>query len=779
MKTKKKSKKKGIIAAVALVLVLALILAAVNLGRRGQEMSAALAAGEIRSAEVTSGSISNVVSGAGTLTGAEGQKVTVPEGVELESIAVEAGDRVKAGDLLATADRSSVLSALAEAQEQLDALDDQLEEQEEDTVSSKIKASVSGRVKAIWAEAGDSVGTVTGEQGGLLLLSLDGKMAVTLPASAAVSLGDTVTVTLSDGDTEEGTVAEQSADGLVVTLTDNGPLMGDTVTVTAEDGGSLGSGTLSVHSPLAVTGYTGTVSSVKVKENEKVSAGTTLFKLTDLGHTAEYEALLAQRQQLAERLQALSALNQDNRITAPFDGTVQTVEADSTGSAQTGSYSTLAGSNATPGGVTLLTAASDGGEGQGETDPQPVEPEEPEEPEQPEQPVEPEQPEEPERPAPATVTLEAWLQLEGGALADYAGRFTLCLSGEGSTQQKTNDAAGKVTFDALTFDAAGSYVYRLYQAAGSDSQMTYDSTLYTLTVNVTLEEGVLKAAVVPEQQLIFVNQLTVGQEPQTPEQPAGSDSGNESGGSIPSMSGGSFGSGGESGAVSVSGVTSAGVTGGGSSTSGSDADIETDEITVLTLSPEDTMTVSVTVDELDIRSIQLGQAATVTVDALEGEPVTGIVTGIDTTGASAGGVTKYTVEVTLDKTEQMLSNMSASVEIVMERTDNCLTIPEAALQQKGPATYVYTSYDRESGALGGETEVTTGVSDGTNVEIAGGLSQGDTVYYRYAEAGDSANMFGSGMMPGGPMGRMRALTGAAGAAPRAECLAASPEGGRL
>lgn len=737
MKTKKKSKKKGIIAAVALVLVLALILAAVNLGRRGQEMSAALAAGEIRSAEVTSGSISNVVSGAGTLTGAEGQKVTVPEGVELESIAVEAGDRVKAGDLLATADRSSILSALAEAQEQLDELDDQLEEQEEDTVSSKIKAGVSGRVKAIWAEEGDSVGAVTGEQGGLLLLSLDSKMAVTLPASEEVSLGDKVTVTLSDGDTEEGTVAEQSADGLVVTITDNGPLLGDTVTVTAEDGGSLGSGTLSVHSPLVVTGYTGTVSSVKVEENEKVSAGTTLFKLTDLGHTAEYEALLAQRQQLAEQLQALSALNQDNRITAPFDGTVQTVEADSTGSAQTGGYSALAGSNATPGGVTLLTAVSDGGEDQGETDPQPTEPEQPEESEQPEQPT------------PVTVTLEAQLQLEGGALADYAGRFTLCLSGEGSTQQKTNDAAGKVTFDGLTFDTAGSYVYRLYQAAGSDGQMTYDSTLYTLTVNITQEEGTLKAAVVPEQQLVFVNQLTAGQEPQTPEQSAGSDSGNQSGGGLPNMSSGSFGSGGGSGAVSVSGVTSAGVTSGGSSTSGTDTNVETGETTVLTLSPEDTMTVSVTVDELDILSIQLGQGAAVTVDALEGEPVTGTVTGIDTTGTSAGDVTKYTVEVTLDKTEQMLSNMSASVEIVMEQTDNCLTIPEAALQQNGAATYVYTSYDRESGALGGETQVTTGVSDGTNVEITGGLSQGDTVYYRYAEAGDSANMFGGGIMPGG------------------------------
>lgn len=741
MKTKKKSKKKGIIAAVALVLVLALILAAVNLGRRGQEMSAAQAAGEIRSAAVTSGSISNAVSGSGSLAGAEGRKVTVPEGVELESVVVEAGDQVRAGDLLATVDRSSVLSALAEAQEQLDELDEQLEEQEEDTVSSKIKAGVSGRVKAIWAEAGDSVGAVMAEQGGLLLLSLDGKLAVTLPASEAVSLGDTVTVTLSDGDTQEGTVAEQSDGSMVVTITDNGPLLGDAVTVTAEDGSGLGAGTLSVHSPLVVTGYTGTISSVKVEENDKVSAGTTLFQLTDLGHTAEYEALLAQRQQLAERLQALAALNQDNRITAPFDGTVQTVEADSTGSAQMGGYSALAGSNATPGGVTLLSAVPE--EEQGEEDSQPDDPEQTEDPQE---------PAEPEQPAPVTVPLEAQLQLEGGALADYAGKFTLCLSGEGNTQQKSNDASGKVTFDALTFDTAGSYVYRLYQAAGGDSQISYDSTLYTLTVNVTLEEGALKAAVVPEQQLVFVNQLSAGQEAQAQEQPAASGSGNQSAGGFPSVSSGSFGGSGGSGTVSVSGVTSTGVTSGGSSTSGADTDIETDEVTVLTLSPEDTMTVSVTVDELDILSIQLGQTATVTVDALDSDSMIGTVTGIDTTGSSAGGVTKYTVEVTVDKTEQMLANMSASVEIVIEQTEDCLTIPEAALQQKGAVTYVYTAYDQESGALSGETQVTTGVSDGTNVEITGGLSQGDTVYYRYAEAGDSSVLFSGGIMPGSPMG---------------------------
>ena len=51
-----------------------------------------------------------------------------------------------------------------------------------------------------------------------------------------------------------------------------------------------------------------------------------------------------------------------------------------------------------------------------------------------------------------------------------------------------------------------------------------------------------------------------------------------------------------------------------------------------------------------------------------------------------------------------------------------------ALQEKGSRVFVYTKQD-EDGTLSGEQEVTTGLSDGTTVEITEGLSEGDAVYY--------------------------------------------------
>ena len=102
--------------------------------------------------------------------------------------------------------------------------------------------------------------------------------------------------------------------------------------------------------------------------------------------------------------------------------------------------------------------------------------------------------------------------------------------------------------------------------------------------------------------------------------------------------------------------------------------------------------------------------------------------------------------------------MNASVVVTVSSSENCLMIPEAALNEKGRNVTVYTSYDEATGEYGGETEVTTGVSDGTSVEILSGLSEGDTVYYSYTEKESSGFGFGFGtqqMMPGGNREQMR------------------------
>lgn len=199
-----------------------------------------------------------------------------------------------------------------------------------------------------------------------------------------------------------------------------------------------------------------------------------------------------------------------------------------------------------------------------------------------------------------------------------------------------------------------------------------------------------------------------------------------------------------------------------SSTSGTElsASEYSTDVALFTISPDDTMTLEVSVDELDINSVEIGQEAVVTFDAIEDEEFTGEVTEIGNTASVNGGVAKYTVSVSVPKDEEMKQGMNASATITIENRENVITIPVNALQEKGDKVFVYTEKD-EDGNLSGETEVTTGLSDGTTVEITEGLSEGDTVYYNKSGNTDSGNGNDSGMpdgmgdfgdMSGGPGG---------------------------
>ncbi len=179
--------------------------------------------------------------------------------------------------------------------------------------------------------------------------------------------------------------------------------------------------------------------------------------------------------------------------------------------------------------------------------------------------------------------------------------------------------------------------------------------------------------------------------------------------------------------------------------------VGSDGETALSICPGTKMTVSISVDETDILSLEAGQEATVSVDALGTDSVAGTVTEIDTSSAtSSGGVTVYTVTVTFDKVDGMLSGMTADVSIVIEGVDDALLIPSDALTQTSSTSYVYTTYDEETGELGGMVEVTTGLNNGSYVEITAGLSEGDTVYYFEKED----NSFGFGGMGSGRPGGM-------------------------
>lgn len=164
---------------------------------------------------------------------------------------------------------------------------------------------------------------------------------------------------------------------------------------------------------------------------------------------------------------------------------------------------------------------------------------------------------------------------------------------------------------------------------------------------------------------------------------------------------------------------------------------------------------TLSIDELDISKVSVGQEVRVTADAVEGKVYEGVVTKTSVVGSTQGGTTTYPVTVRIMETEGLLPGMNVDAEIFLSAAENVIAVPNGAvnrgntvlvtknspsaanaLEQEAPEGYVYVA-------------VTTGESDDSYIEITSGLQEGDTVAYIRTSSG---NGFGMGMMPGGMPG---------------------------
>jgi hypothetical protein len=212
-------------------------------------------------------------------------------------------------------------------------------------------------------------------------------------------------------------------------------------------------------------------------------------------------------------------------------------------------------------------------------------------------------------------------------------------------------------------------------------------------------------------------------------------SGSQQGGSgqYPSFDGGSLPGGIGGGSYSPS-IPSGG--GGYSGQSGSQNTVSyysTEQTMIMSITPLDKVTVTVSIDELDRLSVNVGQEAVVTLDALPGRTFKGTVESIEASGTSSGGNSKYSAVISLDRTDSMLAGMNTSVSIVLSSEKDALLIPSEALGDDNGSAVIYKGYDERSGSYTGKTAVQTGKSDGIWVEILSGLEEGETIWYPYYE----------------------------------------------
>ena len=145
----------------------------------------------------------------------------------------------------------------------------------------------------------------------------------------------------------------------------------------------------------------------------------------------------------------------------------------------------------------------------------------------------------------------------------------------------------------------------------------------------------------------------------------------------------------------------------------------------------------ITLNEVDVAKIKIGNKATLTFDAIEGLEITGKVSSIDLVGAVSQGVVSYPVKIVFDtQDERIKSGMSASAAIITEIKQDVVIVPTSAIKTQGNTSYVdiatkeTTTTDSSGVALPTtptQQQVELGISDDINTEIISGLNIGDKI----------------------------------------------------
>jgi HlyD family secretion protein len=111
--------------------------------------------------------------------------------------------------------------------------------------------------------------------------------------------------------------------------------------------------------------------------------------------------------------------------------------------------------------------------------------------------------------------------------------------------------------------------------------------------------------------------------------------------------------------------------------------------TVVTLVDNSTLHIDVSVDELDIAQVAVGQPARISPEALNGVEIEGTVTRIAPTSTNDGGIVTYEVRVDIQGSDAPIRiGMSTDVEILVGSIENALVVPTNAIQRDGQNEFV-------------------------------------------------------------------------------------------
>ena len=135
------------------------------------------------------------------------------------------------------------------------------------------------------------------------------------------------------------------------------------------------------------------------------------------------------------------------------------------------------------------------------------------------------------------------------------------------------------------------------------------------------------------------------------------------------------------------------------------------------------------IDETEVGSLRVGMPMRITIGAMQDEHLEASLEYISPKATENNGANQFEIKAAVHVAgpNKIRSGYSANAEIVLAQANGVLAVPESAIQFEGQKTFVYLVKGSGSEKTYVRRYVTTGLSDGLNIQVKSGLKRGDVV----------------------------------------------------
>ncbi len=135
------------------------------------------------------------------------------------------------------------------------------------------------------------------------------------------------------------------------------------------------------------------------------------------------------------------------------------------------------------------------------------------------------------------------------------------------------------------------------------------------------------------------------------------------------------------------------------------------------------------IDETEVGRIHEGMPVKLTIGALQNLSFNAVLEYISPKGVEANGANQFEIKaaITAPDSVQIRSGYSANAEIVLERAQQALTLPESTVEFSGDSTFVYVMTDSVPAQKFERRQITVGMSDGIKIVVKSGVSAQDKI----------------------------------------------------